>query len=304
MAIIKEKCRAKTLDGKECKKTALESGFCPIHDPEYLKKKEEQKTANAKKREKIDELLAIVTKTCEANGWGWEIDAFDENDYSSAIILVHKNVSYQDISALFHINILKDNIQYRIEKTSFYGYGVEALMSAISSAFERKGYIRPSHPGNESKRNSKLEVLPILFERFHVAATQLSNRYNKRPTLVISDEYDVQDLLHVFLRVHFTDIRPEEYTPSYAGSSSRIDFLLKDEKTLVEVKYATASLRDAKIGEQLIIDVEKYKKHPDCEYLYCFIYNPNFTIKNPGGLEKDLSGKNGNIDVKVFVYPK
>jgi len=24
--------------------------------------------------------------------------------------------------------------------------------------------------------------------------------------------------------------RPEEYTPSYAGGSSRIDFLLKDEK--------------------------------------------------------------------------
>jgi hypothetical protein len=26
----------------------------------------------------------------------------------------------------------------------------------------------------------------------------------------------------------FDDIRPEEYTPSYAGGSSRIDFLLED----------------------------------------------------------------------------
>ena len=33
-----------------------------------------------------------------------------------------------------------------------------------------------------------------------------------------------------FFDFAFDDIRPEEYTPSYAGGSSRIDFLLKDEK--------------------------------------------------------------------------
>ncbi|MCX5749033.1 MAG: hypothetical protein NTZ10_02135 [Candidatus Saganbacteria bacterium] len=298
-------CKANNLSGKRCKRNPLKSGFCPTHDPEILNKKEEQKKADEKKRQKIDELLSIVTKTCKANGWGWEVDAFDDNDFSSAIVNVHKYVSGQDISALFHINISKDNIQYRIEKTSFYGYGVEALMSSISSAFERKGFVSPKSLGGEpNKKNSLLDVLPIIFERFHVVATQLSNRYNKRPTLTISDEYDVQDLLHALLRVHFTDVRPEEYTPSYAGSSSRIDFLLKDEKTLLEVKYATTSLKDKAIGEQLIIDVEKYKRHTDCENLFCFIYNPGFSIKNPSGLEKDLSGKNGNINVKVFVYPK
>ena len=52
----------------------------------------------------------------------------------------------------------------------------------------------------------------------------------------IKDEYDVQDLLNALLRLNFDDVRPEEYTPSYAGSSTRVDFLLKKEKIVIEVK--------------------------------------------------------------------
>jgi len=63
-------------------------------------------------------------------------------------------------------------------------------------------------------------------------------------------------------------------------------------------------LTDKKIGEELIIDIAKYKKHPDCKTLICFIYDPNFNIKNPYGLEKDLSERKDNIDVHAFIYPK
>jgi len=44
--------------------------------------------------------------------------------------------------------------------------------------------------------------------------------------LEIRDEYDVQNLLHAILKLHFEDIRPEEWAPSYAASSKRMDFLL------------------------------------------------------------------------------
>ena len=73
-------------------------------------------------------------------------------------------------------------------------------------------------------------VINIIFHKFHDVADQLTDRHDNRNSLHINDEYDVQDLLHALLTLYFDDIRPEEWTPSYAGSSSRMDFLLKQEK--------------------------------------------------------------------------
>ena len=43
-------------------------------------------------------------------------------------------------------------------------------------------------------------VLEKLFNRFYQVARQLRSRHDERPTLDISDEYDVQDLLHSLLK--------------------------------------------------------------------------------------------------------
>ncbi len=79
------------------------------------------------------------------------------------------------------------------------------------------------------------EVLRVC-EKFHDVARQLRQRHEERNTLEVEDEYDAQDLLHALLRLFFNDIRAEEWTPSYAGGSSRMDFLLKRERIVVEVK--------------------------------------------------------------------
>ncbi len=55
---------------------------------------------------------------------------------------------------------------------------------------------------------------------------QLARRHNNRPAYQIQDEYDVQDLFQALLQVYFDDIRPEEPTPTHAGSSARADFRL------------------------------------------------------------------------------
>lgn len=123
-------------------------------------------------------------------------------------------------------------------------------------------------------------------------------------TLEIKDEYDVQDLLHSLLLIHFDDVRPEEYTPSYAGGTSRMDFLVKDISTVIETKMTRENLKDKKLGEELIIDIEKYAKHPDCKRLYCFVYDPKELINNPNGLEKDLSNNSDEIEVKTIIVPK
>jgi hypothetical protein len=135
-------------------------------------------------------------------------------------------------------------------------------------------------------------------------AKRLRVRHDRRDTLDVKDEYDVQDLLHSLLKIYFDDIRAEEWTPSYAGKASRMDFLLKSEQLVVEVKMTRDTLGEKEVGEQLIIDIARYRVHPDCKLLVCFVYDPLGRIGNPEGLERDLSGSKDGLGVKVLIAPK
>jgi len=154
------------------------------------------------------------------------------------------------------------------------------------------------------ENQQSLEILKRLFSKFHVVVRQLRNRYSERETLDVSDEYDVQDLLHSLLRIFFDDVRKEEWTPSYAGKSARMDFLLKERGVVIEVKMTRKGFGDKELGDQLLKDVERYKEHKDCKTLVCFIYDPDGRINNPDGLVKDLQGQSRDeLDVVVFVNP-
>jgi len=149
-----------------------------------------------------------------------------------------------------------------------------------------------------------LERLHGLLHGFHRVAIQLRNRHQGRPTLEINDEYDVQDLFNAMLWIEFDDVRPEEYTPSYAGKSTRMDFLLKSEQVVVEIKYAKQGHGEKEIGTELIADIARYKNHQDCKRLVCFVYDPAHAIRNPAVLERDLSGTRDGLPVEVVVSPK
>ncbi|MBB3014029.1 hypothetical protein [Cupriavidus alkaliphilus] len=148
-----------------------------------------------------------------------------------------------------------------------------------------------------------LDALDRIILRFHAVAVQLRNRYNDRDTLDINDEYDVQDLMHALLRMYFDDVRTEEWVPSYAGSASRTDFLLPQIDTVVETKKMRSGLNARRLGEELIIDIAKYKKHPNCRRLVCFVYDPEGRISNPAGIENDLNKDDHGIEVKVSILP-
>lgn len=180
-------------------------------------------------------------------------------------------------------------------------YGLEILNSA------KKDYETLFPTIRIEEQEGGLE--PLLFlerlcVRFHLIARQLRERYDERQTLDVNDEYDVQDLMHGLLRINFDNIRKEEWTPSYAGSCSRMDFLLKNEGIVVEAKKTREGLTPKILADQLIVDIERYQAHPDCKILLCFIYDPEGRLASPEALEQDLSKPHGNIEVKVLVSPK
>lgn len=154
-----------------------------------------------------------------------------------------------------------------------------------------------------SKCVSDVSVVENMCRRFHIISRQLRSRYNKRHTIEVEDEYDVQDVLHALLLLNFDDVRREEWTPSYAGGCSRVDFLLKNESLIIEVKKTRKNLDAKHIGEQLMIDIQRYKVHPNCQTLFCFVYDPEGRIVNPRGLENDLNGTDHGITVIVVVAP-
>jgi hypothetical protein len=150
-----------------------------------------------------------------------------------------------------------------------------------------------------------LSRLTRLLERLPAVARQLENRRQThgqiRETLKVQDEYDFQDLLHAILKIEFDDVRPEEHTPSMAGGSSRMDFLLYREQIVVETKKTRESLRDKKIGEELIIDVAKYKKHPSCRHLVCAVWDTEHLLNNPAAVKGDLETANEGFVTVVIL---
>jgi hypothetical protein len=109
--------------------------------------------------------------------------------------------------------------------------------------------------------------------------------------------------MHALLTLHFSDIRAEEYTPSYAGKASRMDFLLKPETVVVELKMTRPGLGTKELTAQLIEDMTRYRAHPACRILVCFVYDPIGLISNPRGVESDLNRNEASFCVRVFLRP-
>jgi hypothetical protein len=149
------------------------------------------------------------------------------------------------------------------------------------------------------------ELLLVLLRGLRRAMHPLTHRRKGAQALSFSTEYDVQDLLHALLRPWVADIRPEEFTPSYAGSNTRMDFLLAEHKIVLELKFVRDSNHAKKIGDELIIDIDHYRHHPDCSTLWCIVFDPGHLLQNAEGLKRDLEGtrttRDGTVHVRLLV---
>lgn len=150
----------------------------------------------------------------------------------------------------------------------------------------------------------KADIIPLLedicmnFNKFDIS---IRRRYSNRDTITINDEHDLQDALLSILKLFINDIRPEDYVPSYAGGNSRVDFLLPEHGLIIETKMTNSSLKDKQVGEQLIIDFERYKQTNGYDHLVCFVYDKDANIHNPIGLIKDLE-KLSDAEMRISVY--
>lgn len=151
------------------------------------------------------------------------------------------------------------------------------------------------------------DSINIFFERFHDNSTILSKRKHKSPVFLLSNEYDVQDLMHTMLKPFFHDIISEEYTLKRAGKTKRLDLVIKGLDTVIETKMIRDEGHATHIADELDIDIRGYISHPHCHRLFCYIYDPKHLIEDPRRVEQDLSGEASQdgrtIDVNVLIRP-
>jgi hypothetical protein len=129
----------------------------------------------------------------------------------------------------------------------------------------------------------------------------LAHRRAGATPLTFLAEHDVQDLLHAMLRPWVADIRPEEFTPSYAGTSTRMDFLLPAHRLVLELKFVRDRTHGRKVGDELIVDIEHYRRHPECDALWCVIYHAMVMPHSTVDLEGTRSMADGKVEVRVLV---
>jgi hypothetical protein len=279
--------------------------------PQLVKEKEELKALIQKRIMLGTEILAIPVSNSEEKASRWaRFKRWDDLNYEIIATAFDRRRHTHEYDYEYHEGIDPYEVRgMKARKTP--AEEIQQDFDAIAhqleklNAFYDKIDLQHVAPGVERKTpvKEKDDLAPLLniLNRFHLPAMQLLDRHGGRDTLKITDEYDVQDLLHALLHLHYEDIRPEEYTPSYAGGASRLDFLLKREKIVVEVKKTRPNLRAREVGNELTIDIAHYRSHPDCKRLVCFVYDPDRVIANPRGVEDDLQ-RQSTAEMSVEVY--
>jgi hypothetical protein len=199
----------------------------------------------------------------------------------------------------------RDRVARILEENGFLYYRGGRVLPTGQSPEDDSPSAATSSSRGPAKPAEISELLDVLLKGLRRAMHPLTHRRKGTQSLSFDTEYDVQDLLHALLRPWVADIRPEEFTPSYAGSSTRMDFLLPRYKVVIELKFVRDRAHAKKIGDELIIDIDHYQCHPDCEHLYCVVFDPEHLLLNAEGLKADLSGqrstKSGKINVKVLA---
>ncbi|WP_200930592.1 hypothetical protein [Pseudorhodoferax sp. Leaf274] len=131
---------------------------------------------------------------------------------------------------------------------------------------------QPAMPAMPAMPSNIEELLEVVVRGLRQAMHPLTHRRKGSQLLYFGKEYGVQDLLHALLRPWISDIRPEELTPNYAGSSTRMDSLLPAHQLVIEIKIVRDRAHSKRVDDELIIDIENYRKRSESKTLWCVVY--------------------------------
>lgn len=169
-------------------------------------------------------------------------------------------------------------------------------------AFLTKRFLEGTLKTNSSKvsfADENLDAYKVVLEigqKFFKVRNQLRTRRKPKEPLLIEDEFDFQYLFEALLRLFFDDIRAEEWTSEFAGSSKRLDFLIPKHNLAVELKHSRPSMTATSLGDELKIDLPHYKQLSGIRTVVWLVFDREGHITNPAGIEADMTATHDGIN--------
>lgn len=112
--------------------------------------------------------------------------------------------------------------------------------------------------------------------------------FEKRANIQFKNEPELQNFIYSILRSLFVAVEFEDPTEKICGKSNRLDFVLKDHKIIVEVKFVRDRGHAKKISEKLSADYLRYKQSPHGKKIINYVYDPEKHIDNQALFKKEL----------------
>ncbi|MBR0910169.1 PD-(D/E)XK nuclease domain-containing protein [Bradyrhizobium japonicum] len=186
------------------------------------------------------------------------------SDDASEILICHTGRSAAELSREWYATHQKDYRRYTFDTTNLpFRSGTHVAQELLFQ------------PGARRPFAADVGLVLRLCERLPKAAQVLAHRSHKEKTpYVISDEYDVQDLLQGLLRGYLEYSVQEDMLPKIAGvRSSRVDVSIEELGVLIEVKYAREAADQKRFLKELSEDLMQYAKWPHLKTLIFLVYN-------------------------------
>ncbi len=156
----------------------------------------------------------------------------------------------------------------------------------------------------DARENKLLEIRRAI-ESLTPTIRKFNNREKRLNPWPITCEDDVRDLLYAMLRSFVFDIKPEEPTPSKAGTYKFADLCSDSMQLMIELKWIGNKGDWKKKLDEIRVDILTYGTHPACKSLYFVLVDSVRDIPDPRQVESEMSVPqviNGKqLDIQLII---
>ncbi len=125
-------------------------------------------------------------------------------------------------------------------------------------------------------------------EQFQECVRYLNTRRSSGAVLNLDSEADVQDAIYLMLRPWVQDLVAEDPTHRIANRFTIKDFVSRQARTVIEVKYVRDAEHGKSISREMHDDIETYRHYAYCDTLIFFVYDPSSLIPDQQKLREQI----------------
>jgi len=163
-----------------------------------------------------------------------------------------------------------------------------------------------SFPRAPQSRQTAVSLVEECCNHFGDAVRYLNAR-RKVPSLAITSEAAVQDVLFLLLRPNIPDLAWENPNLKEAGRSWRPDFTSAAPSIAVDAKYVRDASHGRSIVRELDEDIAAAREAPCWQALFFFVYDPSLYLPDVKGLLLHCNGthyhEGSSVCVRTIVFP-